>query len=169
MMKALVAVDSNWGIGYKGDLLQKIPEDMKFFRSITTNNIVVMGRKTLESLPEGKPLKNRINVVLTRNKNYKCDGAIICHSAEELFETLAKEEFSNLTVYLIGGGNVFGHLLSSCSEALVTKIRKSYEADTFFKNLDQDENWELAEEGEVKAYNDIEFNFNTYVNKAYSK
>ena len=83
IMNIIVAVDNNWGIGYKNDLLVRIPNDQKFFREKTTGNVVIMGRKTLESFPEGKPLKNRTNIVITSDKSYKVDGAIVVHSIEE--------------------------------------------------------------------------------------
>ena len=85
-MQAIVAADNNWGIGYQNRLLVSIPSDMKFFRQKTTGNVVVMGRKTLESFPNGMPLKNRINIVITSNKVYEVKGAIIVHSIEEALE-----------------------------------------------------------------------------------
>ena len=87
-MKASVAADRNWGIGYQNRLLVSIPSDMKFFRQTTTGHVVVMGRKTLESFPNGLPLKNRVNIVLTKNKNYQVKDAVIVHSEEELLEEL---------------------------------------------------------------------------------
>ena len=89
-MKAIVAADRNWGIGYQNRLLVSIPSDMKFFRQTTTGHVVVMGRKTLESFPNGLPLKNRVNIVLTKNKNYQVKDAVIVHSEEELLEELKK-------------------------------------------------------------------------------
>ena len=89
-MQAIVAADNNWGIGYQNRLLESIPSDMKFFRQKTTGNVVVMGRKTLESFPNGLPLKNRVNIVLTKNKNYQVKDAVIVHSEEELLEELKK-------------------------------------------------------------------------------
>ena len=87
-MNLIVNVDSNWAIGYRGKLLVSIPEDMKFFRSETTGKVVVLGRKTLDTFPGGQPLKNRTNIILTRNPNYQVKGAIICHSVEEVLEEL---------------------------------------------------------------------------------
>jgi len=84
-MKAIVAVDSNWGIGYKGNLLQRIPEDMRFFRQMTLNKVVVMGRKTFESLPGKEPLKDRVNIILSKSENIEKDGIIICRSVDGLF------------------------------------------------------------------------------------
>ena len=89
-MKAIVAVDLNWGIGYNCELLEKIPEDMKQFKEKTLGKVIVMGRTTFESLPNKKPLEKRTNIVLTKNKNYNCEGLVLCHSLEELFEELKK-------------------------------------------------------------------------------
>ena len=89
-MNLIAAVDKNWAIGLNNKLLVSIPEDMKFFRKTTTGKVVVMGRKTLESFPNGLPLKNRVNIVLTSDKNYKVKDAIIVHSMDELLEELKK-------------------------------------------------------------------------------
>ena len=87
-MQAIVAADNNWGIGYQNRLLVSIPSDMKFFRQKTTGNVVVMGRKTLESFPNGLPLKNRVNIVLTKIKISQVKDAVIVHSEEELFRRI---------------------------------------------------------------------------------
>ena len=89
-MNLIAAVDKNWGIGLKNKLLVSIPDDMKFFRQTTTGKVVVMGRKTLESFPGGKPLKNRVNIVMTRDKDYRADGAVVVHDLDELHEELKK-------------------------------------------------------------------------------
>ncbi|MCQ4727884.1 dihydrofolate reductase, partial [Anaerotignum faecicola] len=104
-MKTIVAVDRNWGIGRDGGLLTHLPEDMKFFRTTTKNKIVIMGRKTLESFPEGKPLKNRINILLTGNYDYCPEGTVICHSVEEVLE--AVRGYDSEDVYIIGGQSVY--------------------------------------------------------------
>ena len=87
-MRLIVAVDKNWGIGKNNDLLVSIPSDKKFFRQETTGKVVVMGRKTLESFPGGLPLKNRTNVVLTRNAGYRAKDTVIVHDIPELLEEL---------------------------------------------------------------------------------
>ena len=104
-MKIIVAADKNWGIGVNNNLLVSIPADMKFFRETTTGNVVVMGRKTLESFPNGLPLKNRVNVVLTKDVNYQVKGAIIVHSMDELKEAL--KEYDSDNVYVIGGATIY--------------------------------------------------------------
>lgn len=161
-MKLIVAVDKNWGIGLKNALLVHIPSDMKFFRTTTTGNTIIMGRKTLESFPQGQPLAGRTNIVLTSDKNYSVKGAIIVHSIEEAIEK-AKE--TGTEVYCIGGASIYKQFLPYCEEAYVTKIDHAYEADTYFPNLDADEEWELFEEGEEQTYFDIEYAFTTYRRK----
>ena len=103
-MKAILSADRNWGIGNGNKLLVSIPSDMKFFRQTTTGKVVVMGRKTLESFPNGQPLKNRINIVLTGNKDYTAKGAVIVHSQEELLDTL--KQYDTEDIYIIGGESV---------------------------------------------------------------
>ena len=162
-MKAILAADQNWGIGYQNRLLASIPADMKFFRTTTTGNVVIMGRKTLESFPGGRPLKNRVNLVLTSDKNYEKEGAVILHSLEELQEEIRKYPAEQL--YVIGGGSVYRQLLPLCDQVLVTRIFESYEADTWFPDLDALPDWVVAEEGEMQEHEGIRFVFRTYARK----
>ncbi|HIV11626.1 MAG TPA: dihydrofolate reductase [Candidatus Pullilachnospira stercoravium] len=163
-MRLIVAVDKNWGIGKNNDLLVSIPSDKKFFRQETTGKVVVMGRKTLESFPGGLPLKNRTNVVLTRNAGYRAKDTVIVHDIPELLEELKK--YPSDAVYVVGGGTVYEELLPYCDEAYVTKIDFAYEADTYFPNLDQMPEWEMVEESEEQTYFDLEFTFTRYERKA---
>ena len=159
-MNLIVAVDRNWAIGKDNKLLVSIPDDMKFFRDTTTGKVVVMGRKTLESFPNGKPLKNRVNIVLTRDANYSVDGAIIVHSEEELKEELTK--YNSDDIYVIGGESIYRLLLDQCKLAFVTYVDYAYDADTYFPNLDEMDDWKLTDESEEQTYYDIEFYFRTY-------
>ena len=159
-MKIIVAADKNWGIGVNNNLLVSIPADMKFFRETTTGNVVVMGRKTLESFPNGLPLKNRVNVVLTKDVNYQVKGVIIVHSMDELKEAL--KEYDSDNVYVIGGATIYEQLIDYCDTAYVTKIDYSYEADVYFPNLDEKQEWEMVEESEEQTYFDLEYTFTTY-------
>ncbi len=159
-MIAIAAADKNWGIGNKGKLLVSIPEDMKFFRSTTMGKTVIMGRKTLESLPGGRPLKDRNNIVLTKNKGYVCDGATVVHSVEELLEVI--KDVPGDEVFVIGGGSIYRELLPHCDKAYITRLDFVYEADTYFPNLDEDESWELISEGEEAFYYDLIYNFCVY-------
>lgn len=162
-MNIIVAVDNNWGIGLKNRLLVSIPNDMKNFRKITTGNVIVMGRKTLESFPQSQPLANRVNIVMTQDKKYSAKGAVIVHSVEELMEELKK--YQEQEIYVIGGGSIYKQLLPYCDKAIITKIDESYEADTYFPNLDKDEDWEITEESEEQTYFDVVYNFVTYEKK----
>lgn len=163
-MKAIVAVDLNWGIGCGGKLLQSIPEDMKFFKEKTIGNVVVMGRETFESLPGKKTLKDRVNIVLSRSESFNDDGLIVCNSIDETLKELQKYE--NDKIFIIGGETVYKQFLPYCNELYVTKIQNTYEADRFFPNIDIMSNWDLIKESEVKEYNNIRYVFSTYVNNS---
>lgn len=162
-MKLIAAVDKNWGIGNKGKLLVSIPEDMKFFRETTTGNVVVMGKNTLLSFPNGLPLKNRINIVLTTDKSFTAKDAVIVHSMEEAMEEIKKYNTEN--VYVIGGASIYQQMLVYCDTAYITYIDYSYDADTYFPNLDKKQEWEMVEESEEKTYFDVEYYFRKYVKK----
>jgi dihydrofolate reductase len=159
-MKLIAAVDKNWAIGYKNQLLVSIPSDMKQFRQKTTGHIVVMGRKTLESFPGGLPLKNRRNIVLTSNRNYQVKDAVIVHSEEELKEELKKYDTDE--IFVIGGESIYRMLEPLCDEAFITKIDHSYQADAHFPNLDVDPSWVLKEESEENTCFDLEYVFTRY-------
>ncbi|GCA65946.1 dihydrofolate reductase [Mediterraneibacter butyricigenes] len=159
-MKLIAAVDKNWAIGYKNQLLVSIPSDMKQFRQKTTGHIVVMGRKTLESFPGGLPLKNRRNIVLTSNRNYQVKDAVIVHSEEELKEELKKYDTDE--IFVIGGESIYRMLEPLCDEAFITKIDHSYQADAHFPNLDADPSWVLKEESEENTCFDLEYVFARY-------
>ena len=159
-MKAILSADRNWGIGNGNKLLVSIPSDMKFFRQTTTGKVVGMGRKTLESFPNGQPLKNRTNIVLTENPDYRVKDAVIVHSKEELLKTL--EQYDTEDIYIIGGESVYRMMLPYCDTVLVTKIDRAFQADTFFPDLDEMEEWEMTEEGEEQTCFDLEFRFTKY-------
>jgi dihydrofolate reductase len=162
-MNLIVAVDENWAIGKDNKLLVSIPSDMKFFRQTTTGKVVVMGRKTLESFPNGLPLKNRTNIVLTRSRDYKVKGAVMVHSVPELLAEL--EKYNSEDVYVIGGDSVYRELLPYCDTAHVTKISHAYEADAYFPDLDAMEEWEVTGESEEQTYFDLEYLFVRYERK----
>ena len=162
-MKEIVAVDRNWGIGCEGKLLQRIPEDMARFRKITLHKVVVMGRATFESLPKQKPLKDRVNIVLTRNQEYINDKVTVCRSLNELFAEL--KQYHTDDVFVIGGGAVYAELLPYCDGAYVTKIDNTYPADTYYPNLDEEDGWTLASESEPMEYGDIGFRYTVYTHQ----
>ena len=163
-MKIIVAVDLNWGIGCDGQLLQHIPEDMKFFKEKTIGNVVVMGRETFESLPGKNPLKDRVNIVLSRDRSFKDDRLIICNSIEDTLKELQKYE--NSKVFIIGGETIYKQFLPYCDELYITKIQNEYKADRFFPNVDIMSDWELIKESEVKEYNNVRYVFSTYINNS---
>ena len=154
-MILLYAVDSNWGIGYKGDLLVKISEDLKGFKKLTTGNIIIMGRKTFESLPGCKALPNRINIVMTKDESYRKENVEVVNSIDELLELLKKiDPNSEMQKFVIGGGSIGRQLLPYCKKGYITKIFKSFEnIDTTFPDLDLDDEWKITRESSVhKAY-----------------
>ena len=159
-MKLIASADKNWGIGFKNKLLVSIPTDMKFFRQTTTGKVVVMGRKTLESFPNGLPLKNRTNIVLTGNKDYRVKDAVIVHTLEELQEELKRYQSDD--IYVIGGERIYRQLLPLCDTAYITRIDHAFQADTFLPNLDELEDWEMTEEGDEQTCFDLEFAFTRY-------
>lgn len=163
-MKLIASADKNWGIGFKNKLLVSIPTDMKFFRQTTTGKIVVMGRKTLESFPNGLPLKNRTNIVLTGNKDYRVKDAVIVHTLEELQEELKRYQSDD--IYVIGGERIYRQLLPLCDTAYITRIDHAFQADTFLPNLDELEDWKMTEEGEEQTCFDLEFRFTKYERQA---
>ena len=162
-MNLIVNVDKNWAIGYGGKLLVSIPEDMKFFRSETTGKVVVLGRKTLATFPGGQPLKNRTNIILTRNPEFTAKGAVVCHSVEETLEELKK--YPSEDVYIIGGDTIYRQFLPYCDTAHVTRMEHAYDADAWFPNLDEDPEGELTGQSEEKTYFDLEFTFCRYERK----
>ena len=159
-MNIIVAADKNWAIGKNNKLLVSIPQDMKFFRETTTGKVVVMGRKTLESFPGGQPLKKRVNIVLTSDKNYHVNGADIGHSIDALLEELKKYPAED--IYVIGGESIYRQLLPYCDKAYVTKIEHAYDADTFFPNLDEDPQWRMTKTSDEQTYFDLEYEFTIY-------
>lgn len=159
-MNIIVAVDNNWAIGSRNRLLVSIPRDQKHFREETTGKVVVLGRKTLETFPQGQPLQNRTNIILSRDKSYRVKGALVVNSVEELLEELKK--YDSEDVYVIGGESIYRQLLPYCDTAHVTRIDHSYEADTYFPNLDSDSEWEITADSEEQTYFDIAYTFLKY-------
>ena len=162
-MNLIVAVDKNWAIGNKGNLLVSIPADQKLFREETTGKVVVMGRKTLDSLPGGMALKNRTNVVITRNEKFERKGVTVLHSIEETLEFL--KQFPSEDVFIIGGEEIYRQFLPYCDVAHVTWIDYAYQADTHFPNLDKDPEWHVTDESDEQTYFDLCYEFRKYERK----
>ena len=165
-MNLIVAVDKNWAIGNKGKLLVSIPSDMKFFREETSGEgkVVILGRKTLETFPGGRPLPKRLNVILTKNPDFKVDGAVVVHSVEEALEVV--KEYDDEKVYVIGGDTIYKQFLPYCKLAHVTKIFHEYAADAYFPNLDEKEDWHITATSDEETYFDLEFYFLKYEKKS---
>lgn len=159
-MKQIVAVDKNWGIGKNNKLLISIPADMRFFVEKTMNKVVIMGKNTLESFPNKKPLRDRINIVIALEKDYMVKGATVVYSIEEALEEASK--YKSDDIFVIGGASIYKQMLPYCDTAYVTYIDYEYDADTYYPNLDKDERWEVVEESEEETYFDVEYNFRTY-------
>lgn len=140
-MDLIVAVDNNWGIGRQENLLFRISEDMKRFRALTIGKTVILGRKTLQTFPGGRPLQRRTNIVMTRSDNFEADPAIICHSLTQLREQL--RDLPEDEVFVIGGASLYQQLLPFCHQAYITKIDHYAAADCFFPNLDHLPEWEF--------------------------
>ncbi len=159
-MNIIAAVDNHWAIGYKNQLLVKIPSDQKMFREETTGKVVVLGRKTLETFPNGLPLKNRTNIILSTDQNYKVKDAIVVHSVEALLEEL--KQYPSEDVYIIGGESIYKQLLPYCDTAHITKIAYDYDADAHFPNLDEMPEWRITGDSEEQTYFNIEYAFLRY-------
>lgn len=161
MIKIIVHADREWGIGKGNDMMFSLPKDMKFFRETTMGHTVVMGGNTLRSFPGQKPLKNRTNIVLSRGAVR--DDCVIVRSYEELKKEIRRRE--NEEIYVIGGGEIYHHMLPYCDEALVTKVEAVGGAEVYFPNLDEREDFECVEEGEQIEDNGYMIRFTRYVNK----
>lgn len=162
-MNLIAAVDKNWAIGCKNQLLVRIPNDQKMFRQTTTGKVVVLGRKTLETFPQGLPLPNRTNIILSKSQNYQVKDAVVVHSIEELLEVVG--QYHSEDVFIIGGESIYRQMLPYCDTAHITKIDHAYEADSYFPNLDKDADWEVTADSEEQTYFDIAYSFVKYERK----
>lgn len=134
-MNAIVAVDQNWGIGKDNDLLIHLPGDLKYYKGKTLGNVIIVGQRTLESFPGGRPLPGRTNIVLSDDPAFAPEGCIVCRTKEEVLEKAA--EYEPDRVFICGGASIYRLFLEDCDAFYVTKIDKAFEADTFFPNLDE--------------------------------
>lgn len=164
-MISVVAADKNWGIGLNGAMPWRIPGEQKFFKETTMGGVIVMGRKTLESLPGQSPLKGRRNIVISRNSAFMVEGAETVTSPEALFNIIRGENPDK--VFIIGGSQIYRLLIPYCTKAIVTKVRGEFKIDTHHPNLDCESNWRLAEESEViTASNGISYTICRYENSS---
>ena len=156
-MQAIVAVSQSWGIGKGGDLLFRLPSDLRRFKAMTTGHTVIMGRKTLDSLPGGKGLPHRRNLVLSRQSDFAPDRAEVIHSVEDILKTAEDDAF------VIGGQQVYEQLLPYCTRVHVTKVLSDPEADAFFPDLDKLPGWKVASVGEMLTENGLSFQYVEYI------
>ena len=162
-MNAIVAVDRNWAIGRDNGLLFSLPGDMKHFRELTTGGTLIMGRKTLDSFPSGRPLPRRRNIVITRDPDFCREGCEAVHSPEEAI-ALAGD---GSDVWLIGGGSIYRALLDRCRRAVVTRVDAAApEADAFFPDLDTLPGWKAERAGAPITENGLTYRFVDYINTA---
>lgn len=162
-MKLILAADRNWAIGKDGDLLCHLPGDLKYFKEKTVGKTVIMGRGTLESLPEKKPLPKRENIVISGNPDYAVPGAVVLHSHEELFDYIRDKDSDEVMV--LGGGRVYRELLPYCDTCYITRIYESFDADTWFVNLDEMPEFEIVWQSELQEENGIQYRFLEYRRK----
>ena len=158
-MNAIVVVDQNWAIGFGGDQLFYIPADLKHFKELTTGHPVILGRKTLATFPGGRPLKGRPNLILSRNPDFAPEGAQVYPDLDSLLAAAPEDSF------VIGGESVYRALLPHCSVAHVTKVDASFEADTWFPDLDKDPNWYIDETSKDMEHEGLIFRYVTYRRK----
>ena len=162
MVSVIVAVDNKWGIGYNGELLERIPEDLKNFKKLTRHNIIVMGRKTWDSLPN-KPLDERLNIVITSGeKSFDAFTAFISMEEAKVRLSAAAHDHED-EWFIIGGGQIYKELLQYADRVYVTKILKDHDnVDTYFPNLDKSDEWKVSLCTELREYNGIQYAFLTY-------
>lgn len=156
-MNIIVSVDEKWGIGYQGQLLARISADLRRFKALTIGHSVILGRKTLASFPGGRPLPGREHLIMSTTMETAPEGAKVFRDIPSLLAYAPADSF------VIGGGEVYRQLLPYCDTAYVTAIRKSFEADAFFPDLDSDPAWTLAEEeGPFETEEGLSFSYKTY-------
>ena len=160
-MILVMAVDAKWAIGYKGDMLTRIPEDLKHFKEMTMGGVLVMGRKTFDATGA---LPGRETIIVSRSLK-EMDGAHIAHSLDDLREMI-KEKISDKKIFLVGGASLIDQLIDEVDEAEITFIKKDFEPyDTVMRNLDEDEAFELVQRSEEYAYQDMKFEYRRYKRK----
>lgn len=163
-MNLIVAVDKNFGIGKNGDMPWHIPADLQYFKQKTLGKTVVMGRKTLESLPGAKPLKGRNNIVISTNKSFICEGATVCYSIDEALTAMQNLPCDD--VMIIGGASIYNELYPYCKRAYITKIDAEFDVDTGIVNFDNEPGWSIESVSEIQKNHDIEFCYMVYVNNS---
>ena len=163
-MNAIVAVSLDWGIGKGNDLLFHISSDLKRFRAMTSGGTVIMGRKTLDSMPGGTPLPKRRNIVITRNQAFARDGVEIAHSVEEAVALVQQDDPER--TWVIGGGEIYKAMLPYCRMCYVTRVYARPACDVFFPDLDAMHNWQLFRSEPILTEDGLDYQFVDYRNTA---
>lgn len=161
-MRAIVNVNPQWGIGSENRLLVRIRADMRRFRALTTGNTIIIGRKTLETFPNGAPLPGRDNIIFTRDRSFRAENAIVLNELDDLPAVLGRRDPDS--VFVCGGEQIYRQLLPFCTEALVTLTYTEEAADRFFPNLNLLPNWILIDASEMQYENELAFRFLVYRN-----
>lgn len=161
-MNLIVAVDKKYAISKDDKLLAYLPTDLGYFKSKTIGKIVVMGRKTIDTLPGTKLLKDRKTIILTRNINYKKDGAIIINSISEFFKYIDDNNIDKKDIYISGGANIYNQFINFCNTAYITKIDYDFDGDEHIKNFDELDNWKQVKESECINENGYAFKMLVY-------
>lgn len=166
-MNAIVNVNPHWGIGKDGKLLVSVPADLRRFRDLTLGKTVIYGRKTLATFPDGKPLPDRENIILSKDAGFSAEGATVCHSLDEL-KSLLRDRYSE-NVFVIGGQSVYKLLVPYCEKAYVTFSYTELKADAFFPNLNNRENWLVTSIEPTQIEGKVPFRFVEYTNSTPQK
>jgi dihydrofolate reductase len=161
-MNLIVAVDNNWAVGYKGGLLTYLPGDLPYFKEKTMGKIIIMGRKTLESLPGGRPLKGRTNIIMTRDKEFTCEGGKICYNKDEVLEYV--KQYTCEDIFIIGGAEIYNLFMNECKKAYITKIYKKMPADKHINNMDKLDNWKVTWESDKQEHEGLVYQWTVYEN-----
>lgn len=166
-MNLIAAVDRNWGIGNAGRLFVQIPADQKYFREQTKGKVIVFGRKTLATFPNGIPLAQRENIILSNDRSFSVRGAIVVHSIEETLEKL--QQYTDEEIFIVGGASIYQQFLPYCKMAYITKIDYCYQVDCYMPNLDKEPEWQVIASSEEQTYFDLEYYFYQYKRNSFRR
>lgn len=161
-MNIILAADRNWAIGKDNDLLIHLPCDLKYFKKMTTGKTVIMGRKTLESLPGGKPLPNRRNIILTRADDFQVSGAEVLNSIEDVLHLIKSGNLKSDEAFVIGGADIYKQMMPHCDKFYITKIDAELPADRYFVDLDQVDGLEITWSGPIEEYKGTKYKYVLY-------
>ena len=161
-MNIILAADRNWAIGKDNDLLIHLPGDLKYFKKITTGKAVIMGRKTLESLPCGKPLPNRRNIILTRSVDFQVSGAEVLNSVEDVLHLIESGNLKSDEVFVLGGADIYKQMMPYCDKFYITKIEAELPADRYFVDLDEVDDLEITWSGPIEEYKGTKYQYVLY-------